>query len=128
MMKVSIIIITIIIIIIIIIICLFSGIILFLVDIVCIAGYSLQPWLSYIVFFFLSLAIIIINYYYYYCYIVSFSFCAFLCRPRPNHGPKALSPVLSQVIDRALLRMCDVPSKTIFWISSMQILPGIFDT
>ena len=55
-------------------------------------------------------------------------FVLFFAGPRPNHGPKALSPVLSQVIDRALLRMCDVPSKTIFWISSMQILPGIFDT
>ena len=55
-------------------------------------------------------------------------FVRFYSRPRPNHGPEALSPVFSQVINRALLRMCDVPSKTIFWISSMQILPGIFDT
>ena len=37
--------------------CLFSGMFLFLVDVICIAGYCLQPWLSYIVFFFLSLAI-----------------------------------------------------------------------
>ena len=38
------------------------------------------------------------------------------------------SSALFQVRDRFLLRICDVPSKTIFWISSMLIFPGIFDT
>ena len=35
---------------------------------------------------------------------------------------------LFQFSDRALPRICEVPSKTIFWISSMLIFPGIFDT
>ena len=38
------------------------------------------------------------------------------------------SSALFQVRDRALLGICDVPSKTIFWIYSMLIFPGIFDT
>ena len=38
------------------------------------------------------------------------------------------SSALFQVRDRALLRICNVPSKTIFWIYSMLIFPGIFDT
>ena len=38
------------------------------------------------------------------------------------------SSALFQVRDRVLLRIWDVPSKTIFWISSMLIFPGIFDT
>ena len=38
------------------------------------------------------------------------------------------SVVISRAIDRALLRICDVPSSTIVRISSMLICPGIYDT
>ena len=62
-------------------------------------------------------------------YYLHFVFCIVLLRGRDQTMVLRLnSSALFQVRDRALLRICDVPSKTIFWISSMLIFPGIFDT
>ena len=68
-------------------------------------------------------------YYYYYYYYIQFVFCIVLLRGRDQTMVLRLnSSALFQVGDRALLRICDVPRKTIFWMSSMLIFPRIFDT
>ena len=68
-------------------------------------------------------------YYYYYYYYLQLVFCIVLLRGRDQTMVLRLNiSALFQVGDRALLRICDVPSKTIFWLSSMLIFPRIFDT